>query len=71
VKRIAREIQSERRWADLPVLADALADAGCADGFLLDHLREGRRHARQCWALHILLRPARARRGDGHRARRA
>jgi hypothetical protein len=60
VKRMAREIQSERRWADLPVLADALADAGCADGFLLGHLREGRCHARQCWALHSLLRPARA-----------
>ncbi len=57
VKRIAREIQAERRWADLPVLADALEDAGCAEDFLLGHLREGRRHARHCWVLYLLLRP--------------
>jgi hypothetical protein len=55
VKQLAKAIHAERTWEDLPVLADALEDAGCADPFLLNHLREGRRHARGCWVTHLLL----------------
>jgi hypothetical protein len=56
VKRLAQSIHEERRWDELPILADALEEAGCAEPFLLDHLRAGRRHARSCWVTHFLRR---------------
>ncbi len=55
IPEMARAIEVERRWQDLPVLADALADAGCDDSFLLGHLRAGQRHARTCWVINFLL----------------
>jgi hypothetical protein len=39
----------------LPVLADALEDAGCTDVDLLGHLRLGGPHVRGCWALDLIL----------------
>lgn len=38
----------------LAILADALEDAGCANGDLLGHLRGGD-HVRGCWAIDLLL----------------
>ena len=35
----------------LPILADALQDAGCSDDAMLAHLRHDAVHARGCWAL--------------------
>jgi hypothetical protein len=40
---------------DLPILADALEDAGCADPELLDHCRAGGKHVRGCWVLDLML----------------
>jgi hypothetical protein len=55
VPKMAATIEKERRWSDLPVLADALEDAGCEDRFILDHCRDaGRRHARTCWVVNFL-----------------
>jgi hypothetical protein len=56
VKRLARSIDKEKSWSDLPILADALEDTGCSEPFLLDHLRQGKRHARSCWVTYLLLR---------------
>jgi hypothetical protein len=53
--RIAQSIYDDRAFGRLPVLADALEDAGCADPDLLGHLREPGPHARGCWALDLLL----------------
>jgi hypothetical protein len=39
----------------LPILADALEDAGCHAGELLAHLRGSGIHARGCWAVDLLL----------------
>jgi hypothetical protein len=39
----------------LAVLADALQDAGCGDGPLLEHLRGPGPHAPGCWALDRLI----------------
>jgi hypothetical protein len=39
----------------LPLLADALEDAGCADADLLGHLRGPGPHVRGCWALDLIL----------------
>jgi hypothetical protein len=52
---LARAVYEERRFADLPVLADALTDAGCDDEGLLAHCRSGTKHARGCWVVDALL----------------
>jgi hypothetical protein len=51
---MADQIELGCRWSELPVLADALEEAGCADHFILDHLRAGKRHARTCWVINGL-----------------
>jgi hypothetical protein len=55
VARMAELIYQERAWDDLPILADALEDAGCTDGDWLGHLREPGPHARGCHVLDALL----------------
>jgi hypothetical protein len=57
--RLARAIADGRRFADLPVLADALEEAGCTDPRVLFHCREGGPHAARCWILEVLLGPPR------------
>lgn len=39
----------------LAVLADALEEAGCAEGDVLSHLRSPGPHVRGCWALDLVL----------------
>jgi hypothetical protein len=53
--RIARTIYEERRFGDLPVLADALAEAGCEAPDVLAHCRDRRGHVRGCWVVDALL----------------
>jgi hypothetical protein len=55
VSRLAQTIYDERRWHDLPLLADALLDAGCADDALMQHCRHGGEHARGCFAVDVVL----------------
>jgi ATP-dependent Clp protease ATP-binding subunit ClpA len=52
---LARAINAERRWEDLPVLADALEEAGCTDGEILAHCRQPAEHSRHCWVMDLLL----------------
>jgi hypothetical protein len=52
---IARRAYDERDFAALPVLADALEDAGCTEAELLGHLRSAGPHVRGCWAIDLLL----------------
>jgi hypothetical protein len=54
-RRLAQAVYRERRFQDLPVLADALEEAGCADPQLLGHLRGPGPHVRGCWAVDALL----------------
>ncbi len=53
--RLAGAIYDARDFDRLPVLADALEDAGCADAELLGHLRGPGPHVRGCWAVDLLL----------------
>jgi hypothetical protein len=53
--RLARAIYEERRFGDLPVLADALEETGCTDGEILGHLRGPGPHARGCWVVDLIL----------------
>jgi hypothetical protein len=62
VRRIAQGIYEERRLpegtldtARLAILADALLDAGCEDGALIEHCREPGPHVRGCWAVDAVL----------------
>jgi hypothetical protein len=55
VRRMAEAIYAERRFGDLPVLADALEEAGCADAAALNHCRQPGEHVRGCWVLDLLL----------------
>jgi ATP-dependent Clp protease ATP-binding subunit ClpA len=55
VAKLARVIHEERRWEDLPVLADALEEAGCTDQEILGHCRRPGRHVSGCWVLDLVL----------------
>jgi hypothetical protein len=54
VPRLARALYDDGRFADLPILADALEEAGCDDADLVGHCRGGG-HVRGCWAVDLLL----------------
>jgi hypothetical protein len=56
-RQLAEAIYADRDFDRLPVLADALEDAGCANADLLGHLREPAPrvpHVRGCWALDLV-----------------
>jgi hypothetical protein len=52
---MAQQIYEERRFDDLPVLADALEEAGCNEGTILEHARSPGPHVRGCWVIDCLL----------------
>jgi hypothetical protein len=51
VAALAAAIYEERAFDRLPVLADALEEAGCTDAGVLGHCRGGGRHTRGCWVV--------------------
>jgi hypothetical protein len=55
VERLARTIHEDRDWLLLPVLCDALEDAGCSDQDILTHGRSAGPHTRGCWVVDRLL----------------
>jgi hypothetical protein len=55
VVRLAQAIYEGRRFGDLPVLADALLEAGCDDEELLAHCRGALPHAWGCWVVDLVL----------------
>jgi hypothetical protein len=52
---MARGIYEECRFEELPILADALEDAGCDHADILDHCRKEGPHVRGCWVIDLLL----------------
>jgi len=54
VAKLAAAINEGRRFADLPILADALEESGCADAAILAHCRGGGEHVRGCWVVDLL-----------------
>jgi hypothetical protein len=55
VARLAQSLYDDRHFAELPILADALEDAGCDSPDLLTHLRSPGPHVLGCWALDALI----------------
>jgi hypothetical protein len=55
VVKIAAAIYEDRGFDQLPILADALEEAGCCDPEILTHLRSPGPHALGCWAPDRLL----------------
>jgi len=54
VVRMAQAMTRSGEFADIPILADALEEAGCDDANILDHCRGPAEHARGCWVLDLL-----------------
>lgn len=54
VVRLARCIRADRAFDLMPVLGDALQDAGCASGAVLDHCYGGCRRVPGCWLVDSL-----------------
>ncbi len=52
---LATSAYEERAFDRLPILADALEEAGCDERALLDHLRGPGAHVRGCWGLDLVL----------------
>jgi cell wall assembly regulator SMI1 len=55
VARLARAIAEERAFDRLPILGDALEEAGCSDAAILGHCRQPGEHGRGCWLVESLL----------------
>lgn len=52
---IAQQIYTTQDYAGMPILADAMEEAGCDTHPILDHLRGNNTHVRGCWALDLIL----------------
>jgi hypothetical protein len=52
---LARGIYEDRAFERLPLLADALMDAGCADEQVIGHCRSEGPHVRGCWVVDLVL----------------
>lgn len=52
---IARGIYEDRAFERMPILADALMDAGCEDERILSHCQATSEHVRGCWLLDLVL----------------
>ena len=55
VSKLAEAIYEDRFFDRLPILADALEDAGCANADILNHCRGPGPHVRGCWGIDLLL----------------
>jgi hypothetical protein len=54
IPRLAEAIYAERAFDRLPILADALEEAGCTDQAIFAHCRNPGLHARGCWVVDAL-----------------
>jgi hypothetical protein len=52
---LARAMYESRDFAAMPILADALEEAGCDSPDILAHCRRGGTHIRGCWAVDLAL----------------
>ncbi len=55
VVKLAQAIYDDRAFDRLPILADALEEAGCDNKAILDHYRGPGPHVRGCWVVDLIL----------------
>jgi hypothetical protein len=55
IPKLAQTIYDERAFERLPILADALEDAGFDNAEILAHCRSDSKHVRGCWVLDLIL----------------
>ncbi|OAI47668.1 hypothetical protein AYO44_09220 [Planctomycetaceae bacterium SCGC AG-212-F19] len=55
VTSLAQAIYDDSAFDRLPILADAMEDAGCMDADVLDHCRGAGEHVRGCWVVDLVL----------------
>jgi hypothetical protein len=55
IPKLAQSIYAERAFGRLPILADALEEAGCQDQEILAHCRQPGEHVRGCWVVDLIL----------------
>jgi hypothetical protein len=54
LRQLAQEIYQQRSFDRLPILADALEEAGCTNADILSHCRQPGEHVRGCWVIDLL-----------------
>jgi len=52
---LAGQMYESRDFGAMPILADAIEDAGCASDDVLDHCRGPGPHVRGCWVVDLVL----------------
>jgi hypothetical protein len=52
---LARQMYESRDFSAMPILADALQDAGCDNEDILSHCRGDGPHVRGCWVVDLVL----------------
>ncbi|MCI0701762.1 MAG: hypothetical protein L0241_11820 [Planctomycetia bacterium] len=53
---LARQMWESREFSAMPILADALQDAGCDNEVILNHCRDANQpHVRGCWVVDLVL----------------
>ena len=53
---LAKQMYASREFDVMPILADALQDAGCDSADILDHCRDAQlTHVRGCWVCDLVL----------------
>ncbi|MFO0880949.1 MAG: hypothetical protein U0840_26800 [Gemmataceae bacterium] len=55
IVRFAEAVYESMEFDRMPILADALEEAGCSDETVLEHCRHGGPHVRGCWVLDLVL----------------
>jgi hypothetical protein len=55
VRALAQAIYDDRAFERMPILSDALEDAGCANADILNHCRQPGEHVRGCWVVDLVL----------------
>ena len=52
---LAQHMYESRDFSAMPILADALQDAGCDNADVLDHCRKEGEHGRGCWVVDLVM----------------
>jgi hypothetical protein len=55
VVQLAKQMYESRNFSAMPILADALQDAGCDNDDVLSHCRSEQTHVRGCWVVDLVL----------------